>query len=228
MADVRVTAPIGHRRHGRLGDARYGRAQAQRARHPPSAPGRRPRQRHAAPRLRHGLPDGAAARPRRAPCRIVDSRQDLGPDRKDPCAGPRDLAAGPLHHPRRRQGRGISRRIEGNGLPVQTPTGRFPISHMPTPPTGSTPTRTPSRRNESCSPCRPIRRSRSEPSCVPMGMIGVALNGVAIFNALDDGGARRRRARSAGPVRRPSADARRISLSRAEPLPARRERRTKS
>ena len=28
----------------------------------------------------------------------------------------------------------------------------------------------------------------AQPSCVPMGMIGVALNGVAIFNALDDGG----------------------------------------
>lgn len=83
-------------------------------------------------------------------------------------------------------GRVISRLIQGNGLPVDTPTGTFPVSpadrayqidRNPNPVGTYTLTLT--------LPLDP--QFAASPSCVPMGFIGVALNGVAIFNALDDG-----------------------------------------
>lgn len=85
------------------------------------------------------------------------------------------------------QGRVVERIITGNGLPVKTPTGNFPISR-------SDPAFTYDRNPNSIAaydmtltlPRDPV--AAAAPSCVPMGIVGVALNGVAIFNALDDGG----------------------------------------
>ncbi len=81
--------------------------------------------------------------------------------------------------------RGDGLLISGNGLPKGTPTGRFPISpgddaytydRNPNAIEPQTVTLT--------LPAHP--RLAKRPSCVPMGMIGVAVNGVALFNALDD------------------------------------------
>jgi YHYH protein len=75
--------------------------------------------------------------------------------------------------------------IAGNGLPRSTVTGRFPIE-----PSDDAyaydrnPNAIRSRTISFSLPVSPTRASR--PSCLPMGMIGIALNGVAIFNALDD------------------------------------------
>lgn len=78
----------------------------------------------------------------------------------------------------------VSRLLKGNGLPVKTSTGNFPIA-------SSDPAFAYDRNPNS------IRKQTlqltlaanpqiaAQPSCVSMGMIGVALNGVAIFNALD-------------------------------------------
>ncbi len=81
----------------------------------------------------------------------------------------------------------VSRIIEGNGLPVNTPTGNFPISpadiafQFDRNPNSIEPQQVFLRL-----PMNP--RIAVSPSCVPMGMIGVALNGVAIYNALDADG----------------------------------------
>jgi hypothetical protein len=84
------------------------------------------------------------------------------------------------------EGRVVERRIEGNGLPVKTPTGHFPISHNdPAYRIDPNPNPIEQQRVALTLPANP--QIAREPSCVPMGMIGVALNGVAIFNALDDG-----------------------------------------
>lgn len=81
----------------------------------------------------------------------------------------------------------VSRMIEGNGLPVETPTGIFPIS--PDDPAFQFDGNPNSIVSQTISLTLPLNPSMAEePSCVPMGMIGVALNGVAIFNALDDSG----------------------------------------
>ncbi len=81
----------------------------------------------------------------------------------------------------------VVRRIAGNGLPVKTPTGRFPVSPGdPAYRIDPNPNRVAQHNVALTLPADP-QRAR-EPSCVPMGMIGVALNGVAIFNALDDAG----------------------------------------
>lgn len=79
------------------------------------------------------------------------------------------------------------RLIQGNGLPVETPTGRFPISM-------TDPAYRFDRNPNSVRPYNLTLRlplnpgEAASPSCVPMGIVGVALNGVAIFNALDAGG----------------------------------------
>ena len=79
------------------------------------------------------------------------------------------------------------RRVEGNGLPVSTPTGTFPVS--PSDPAfliDRNPNAIAAQHVELPLPAQPTQAA--QPSCVPMGMIGVALNGVAIYNALDAGG----------------------------------------
>jgi hypothetical protein len=81
----------------------------------------------------------------------------------------------------------VSRVLKGNGLPVETPTGAFPVAQ-------DDPAfqidRNPNSIQENdillTLPARP--EAAATATCVPMGMIGVALNGVAIYNALDAGG----------------------------------------
>ncbi len=82
---------------------------------------------------------------------------------------------------------GDRRIITGNGLPVDSITGNFPIS--PSDPAyqidRNPNTVTPYNLSLSL-PLDP--QAAAQPSCVPMGMVGVSLNGVAIFNALDAAG----------------------------------------
>jgi YHYH protein len=83
--------------------------------------------------------------------------------------------------------RGAWRIITGNGLPVATPTGRFPVS--PDDPAyryDRNPNSIRAHRVRLRLPRDP--RFAARPACVPMGPIGIALNGVMIFNALDAGG----------------------------------------
>lgn len=85
------------------------------------------------------------------------------------------------------EGRNIYRLIVGNGLPVKTPTGTFPISSSdPAYQYDTNPNRIEEHSFMLALPLNP--EIAATPSCVPMGPIGIALNGVAIFNALDDGG----------------------------------------
>ena len=78
----------------------------------------------------------------------------------------------------------VSRLIKGNGLPVKTPTGTFPIS--PSDPAFTYDRNPNSIQKQAVALTLPADpQLAAQPSCVPMGMIGVALNGVAIFNALD-------------------------------------------
>ena len=77
--------------------------------------------------------------------------------------------------------------LTGNGLPVKTPTGTFPVGRDD--PAFAIDRNPNSIREQKVSvtlPGMPVEAAT--PSCVGMGMIGVALNGVAIFNALDAGG----------------------------------------
>jgi hypothetical protein len=77
--------------------------------------------------------------------------------------------------------------IEGNNLPVETPTGTFPISEDdPAFAIDRNPNSIISQSIQFLLPMNPA--AAVAPSCVSMGMIGIALNGVPIFNALDDGG----------------------------------------
>jgi hypothetical protein len=78
----------------------------------------------------------------------------------------------------------VSRLIQGNGLPVKTATGNFPIS--PADPASAYDRNPNSIHKQSVQLTLPASpQPAAQRSCVPMGMIGVALNGVAIFNALD-------------------------------------------
>jgi hypothetical protein len=78
----------------------------------------------------------------------------------------------------------VSRLVKGNGLPVKTATGNFPIS--PTDPAFAYDRNPNSIRKQTVQLTLPAApQLAATPSCVSMGMIGVALNGVAIFNALD-------------------------------------------
>ncbi len=75
--------------------------------------------------------------------------------------------------------------VVGNGLPRSTPTGRFPIS--PDDDAYAYDRNPNTIRSQTVSLTLPVRpKVAGRASCLPMGMIGVALNGVAIFNALDD------------------------------------------
>lgn len=84
-------------------------------------------------------------------------------------------------------GRVVSRVLRGNGLPVDTPTGGFPIARRdPAYAFDRNPNGIAAQDVVLTLPRDPTPASR--PTCVPMGMVGVALNGVAIYNALDDAG----------------------------------------
>lgn len=81
----------------------------------------------------------------------------------------------------------VSRLVEGNGLPVETPTGNFPIAQNdPAFQIDRNPNPIDEQNVVLRLPMMP--EFAASPSCVPMGMIGVALNGVAIYNALDAAG----------------------------------------
>jgi hypothetical protein len=81
----------------------------------------------------------------------------------------------------------VTRVIQGNGLPVETVTGKFPVAYDdPAFQIDRNPNSIEVQQIILKIPVNP--EFAAAPSCVPMGMIGVALNGVAIFNALDDGG----------------------------------------
>lgn len=77
--------------------------------------------------------------------------------------------------------------FEGNGLPVRQPTGIFPIT-----PRDSVyrydrnPNRIAAQDFRFAIPARPV--IAAEPGCLPMGMIGFTVTGVALYNALDDAG----------------------------------------
>jgi len=80
-----------------------------------------------------------------------------------------------------------SRILNGNGLPVDTPTGNFPVGRDdPAVAIDRNPNSIQEQKLALTLPANPVVAGQA--SCVPMGMIGVALNGVAIFNALDAGG----------------------------------------
>jgi len=82
---------------------------------------------------------------------------------------------------------GGGRRVTGNGLPVNYTTGIFPVQRSdPAYEIDRNPNRIQAQQVELSLPLSPA--VAASPDCVPMGMIGVALSGVAIFNALDDGG----------------------------------------
>ncbi len=77
--------------------------------------------------------------------------------------------------------------FRGNGLPVEEPTGNFPIS--PADPAYSydtNPNRIAAQRLAFAIPEHPVLAAR--PSCLPMGMIGFTVTGVAFYSALDDAG----------------------------------------
>jgi hypothetical protein len=82
---------------------------------------------------------------------------------------------------------GSDRRITGNGLPVRHTTGVFPVSRNdPAYAIDRNPNAIATQQIAFSLPPSPA--AAAIPQCVPMGMIGVALNGVAIFNALDAAG----------------------------------------
>ena len=82
---------------------------------------------------------------------------------------------------------GAVRAITGNGLPVGESTGTFPIAR--TDPAYELDRNPNSVKTQSVSYSLPANPTFAKsPSCVPMGAIGVALDGVAIYNALDDAG----------------------------------------
>jgi len=77
--------------------------------------------------------------------------------------------------------------VRGNGLPVNEPTGVFPIS--PSDPAyqyDTNPNAISAQPLAFAIPAAPQRAA--QPGCLPMGMIGFTTTGVAIFNALDDAG----------------------------------------
>jgi hypothetical protein len=77
--------------------------------------------------------------------------------------------------------------LGGNGLPVRTPTGTFPVSAADD---AYQYDRNPnSIRTQPVSVSLPASpRTAARPSCLPFGAIGYATNGVAVFNALDGQG----------------------------------------
>ncbi len=82
---------------------------------------------------------------------------------------------------------GDVQRVEGNSLPVGTPTGLFPITpDQPVYQYDTNPNRITEQALDFTIPARPERNPT--PQCLPMGMIGFAVTGVAFYNALDDAG----------------------------------------
>jgi YHYH protein len=84
-------------------------------------------------------------------------------------------------------GEDSSRALKGNGLPVGSATGIFPI--QPNDPAyryDGNPNRIEPHTVSYSLPANMAFAPKA--SCVPMGPVGYALNGVAIFNALDDAG----------------------------------------
>ena len=82
---------------------------------------------------------------------------------------------------------GASRIISGNGLPVGTPTGIFPIQKGTTAYQYDTNPNSIKSYNVYVSlPDNPT--VASAPGCLPLGPIGYMTNGVALFDALDDAG----------------------------------------
>jgi hypothetical protein len=80
--------------------------------------------------------------------------------------------------------RGTKTVLSGNGLPLKTPTGTFPVA--------STDDAYQYDRNPNSIAAQTVRESlpgkpkaAARPSCLPMGPIGYAVNGVAVFDALD-------------------------------------------
>ncbi len=79
------------------------------------------------------------------------------------------------------------RRLAGNGLPLNQTTGIFPVRPAdPAYQIDRNPNRIEAQQISFSLPLLPA--FAATPGCVPMGTIGIALNGVALFNALDDGG----------------------------------------
>ncbi|OQW44426.1 MAG: hypothetical protein A4S16_03845 [Proteobacteria bacterium SG_bin6] len=78
-------------------------------------------------------------------------------------------------------------RLRGNGLPVGTPTGRFPIT--PDDPAWRYDTNPNAIRAQQIDLAIPLDpQPAPRPGCLPMGMIGVSLSGVPFYNALDEAG----------------------------------------
>jgi hypothetical protein len=75
--------------------------------------------------------------------------------------------------------------VRGNGLPVTTTTGSFPIS--PGDPAHVYDRNPNSIERQTVLLSLPLQpKPAASPSCLPMGMVGITVNGVALFNALDD------------------------------------------
>lgn len=82
---------------------------------------------------------------------------------------------------------GQSQRAHGNGLPVGQPTGTFPITpDQPVYQYDTNPNRITTQTLDFNIPASPQRSA--SPQCLPMGMIGFTLTGVAFYNALDAAG----------------------------------------
>jgi hypothetical protein len=77
--------------------------------------------------------------------------------------------------------------LVSNALPVGHATGSFPVARTdPAYPLDRNPNAINAQTLESRLPLQPT--VAATPSCVPMGVVGMSLNGVPIFNALDDAG----------------------------------------
>lgn len=79
------------------------------------------------------------------------------------------------------------RLLEGNGVPTDHPTGIFPVAYDD-PAFRIDPNPNGIQYKELAIELPKNPRMAEQPSCVPMGMIGVMLNGVTLFNALDTRG----------------------------------------
>jgi hypothetical protein len=95
---------------------------------------------------------------------------------------------GSVHWPnaKLREKSGKSRRFSGNGLPKGDTTGEFPVK--PSDDAYNYDRNPNSIRSQSVHYSLPTHpTATSQPNCLSMGPIGIARNGVAIFNALDAG-----------------------------------------
>jgi hypothetical protein len=83
--------------------------------------------------------------------------------------------------------RGNALAVTGNGLPVGAPTGTFPIARDdPAYAYDTNPNPIIARELAFEIPLHPV--AAKGPGCLPMGMIGFTVTGVAFYNALDDAG----------------------------------------